>query len=385
MRNQAVAILLAICLLMGAFGGCADADRSQQTMEPANTAPMTSGNSSETVTVPTEDTQPGTETTQPTVESSIEATQPPATEETQPSTTEETQPAEVFALLYESIRLTEPGQKVSLYQGSIDMGQIVWGSNNPEVAAFADGVLTAVGNGSTVVYAQYNNSQYTCEVYCQLINPEDRKPVVQPPSSVEIDSTFFEDAVFIGDSVTKKLMLYAPATGLLGNAQIIGEGSYGVGHAAKNTMLLSYRGQAMALEELLLASGAGKVFLMLGMNDLGRYGVDNSMGYWNTLIQKIRGKTPDIEIYIQSMTPVYTGGEKGTLNNRTVDAYNDRLQLFAAENNCFYIDVASYMKDATGGLAAQYCSDKFVHLSTTGANVWIQVLREYAKAQMERS
>lgn len=376
MKQKITAVLLMICLLVGLLSGCKRSDSGLETSAPTDISPTTSQ-------TPTEATQPSAETTQP----SAEVTQP-SLEATQPSSepaTEATQPTEAFALTHTVIRLTETGQTAQLYQGSLDVSQITWGSYCTDVATFVNGVLTAVGNGYTVVYARYNNNEYTCEVHCQIVNPEDRNPVTTLPPSADVNSAFFDNAVFIGDSVTKKLLLQAPGTGLLGNAQFFAAGSYGVGHAARNTMQMSYQGQNMSLPDLLVASCAGKVFLMLGMNDLNKHGIDGSIGYWAALIQQIRAKTPNIEIYIQSMTPVFTGNEKGALNNPTIDTYNGRLQAFAAENNCFYIDVASYMKDATGGLAAQYCSDGFVHLSTTGCNVWIQVLRSYAQSQIERS
>ena len=45
---------------------------------------------------------------------------------------------------------------------------------------------------------------------------------------------------------------------------------------------------------------------------------------------------PDIEIYIQSMTPVWTGGEVGGLNNPNVNAYNVKLREFAQQNGCHF-------------------------------------------------
>ena len=77
------------------------------------------------------------------------------------------------------------------------------------------------------------------------------------------------------------------------------------------------------------------------------------------------------------MSPVWTGGEKGGLRNPNVDAYNVKLQAFAQANGCKYIDVASYMKDSTGGLATIYCSDSYVHLSEEGAKAWIKIRKAY--------
>ena len=42
------------------------------------------------------------------------------------------------------------------------------------------------------------------------------------------------------------------------------------------------------------------------------------------------------------------------------------------------MDIASFLKDSDGGLAADYCSDSFVHLTEAGAYAWVQALKAYA-------
>ena len=114
---------------------------------------------------------------------------------------------------------------------------------------------------------------------------------------------------------------------------------------------------------------------MLGMNDIALHGIEKTMANWETLINRIREACPDMAITIQSMTPVFTGGEKPGLTNQNVGIYNQRLQTFAEAQDCAYLDVNRYLKDATGGLAPIYCSDEYVHLTAAGADAWIQVLK----------
>ena len=85
-----------------------------------------------------------------------------------------------------------------------------------------------------------------------------------------------------------------------------------------------------------------------------------------------------MEVFIQSMTPVWTGGEKGGLNNTNVDKYNEKLAEFAEKRGFTFVDIAPYMKDSTNGLASAYCSDKYVHLTSAGADTWIKVLKAFA-------
>ena len=188
---------------------------------------------------------------------------------------------------------------------------------------------------------------------------------------------FFDDAAFIGDSISLKLQRYQSEYGVFGAATFLTAGSYSVNHAVNNTMLLSYRGQQMKPEDALAACGAKKVFVLLGMNDIALVGIDGTIKNWATFIGRIREKCPDIAIYIQSGTPIYAAGQKGKLNNANMDAYNQRLQAFAAENGCYYIDIATTMKLADGSLKKEYCSDDYVHLTTAGCDAWVSVLRAY--------
>ena len=104
---------------------------------------------------------------------------------------------------------------------------------------------------------------------------------------------------------------YEMANDVLGDVQFLVRGSYSAFHAVNHTMLMNFRGGSMHLPDAIAATGAKKAFFMLGTNDIGAYGIEKTMANWDTMISSIREKVPDIEIYIQSMTPVWTGGEKG--------------------------------------------------------------------------
>lgn len=189
---------------------------------------------------------------------------------------------------------------------------------------------------------------------------------------------FFDDAAFVGDSITLGLRNYHMNRDFpLGNVTFLCQGSYSVDHAVNDTMLISYQGQDMTLEEALVASGAKKVFIQLGMNDIALHGVDKTLENWGVMLAGIRKAVPEIAVYIQSGTPIYTAGQIGGLNNQRMDAYNGRLQQFAEENDCFYIDIATDMKDSGNGLQAQYASDNYVHLTYSACKLWVTILKNY--------
>ncbi len=212
-----------------------------------------------------------------------------------------------------------------------------------------------------------------------------RDPLLAPPTSFEGPSDFFNDAAFIGDSITSALDYQNRRTGELGSPLFLNRPIFGLNNykAAVNKnevndhWLPLYKGEEMFPEDALADAGVKKVFIMLGMNDIGYTKPSRAIELLEVLITRIKEKNPDMVFYLQSCTPIYTEGQTGGLTNKRMDEYNVLLEAYAAENGYYYIDVASYMKDGTNGLAPKYCSDKYVHLNTTGAAVWMQVLKAY--------
>ena len=207
-----------------------------------------------------------------------------------------------------------------------------------------------------------------------VTQPVVTQPVVtEPPMSVE---EFFGKAAFIGDSVTLKLRNYNTQTKILGDTTFLCQGSYSVDHAVKDTMMLSYQGEDVSPQDALAACGADRVFILLGMNDIGLWGIDNTIEKYGTLIANIREKNPGIDIYIQSGTPIYPSGQRGKLTNANMDAYNEKLEVFAEENGCYYVNINTAFKDETGGLAKKYCSDEYVHFTDAACEMWAQILMQ---------
>lgn len=241
---------------------------------------------------------------------------------------------------------------------------------------YQDKKTDALGHDETeqVVEASDEAPGYT-EYTCQRCDAARREKFTFTAAT---PTDFFDDAAFVGDSITLGLRNYHMDRGFpLGDVTFLCQGSYSVDHAVNDTMLISYQGQDMTLEEALVVSGAKKVFIQLGMNDIALHGVDKTMENWGVMLDGIRKAAPDIAVYIQSGTPIYTAGQIGGLNNQRMDAYNVRLRQFAEENGCFYIDIATDMKDSGNGLQERYASDNYVHLTYAACKLWVTVLKNY--------
>lgn len=204
----------------------------------------------------------------------------------------------------------------------------------------------------------------------------------QPPIPFD-EAAFFSETVFLGDSVTNGLYTYCVKNkGVLHGAKFLCAASYAVRHAVaevggQNVVSITYQGQKMRPEDALAAMGAKRVFIMLGLNDI-TFGVNWTMKNWDTLIQNIRAKCPDIEIYIQSGTPIWIPKEKDGLTNANMDKYNGLLERYCKDHGCYFVNVAPIFKNEQGGLKAEYTLDKYVHLNNAGVEAWIAFLKAYA-------
>ncbi len=209
------------------------------------------------------------------------------------------------------------------------------------------------------------------------------------PESERVDTSYFDDVVFIGDSVSLKLQYYVrdqrkSDENFLGTAQFLTAGSFSYINALKpvseDSVHPSYQGTKMLLEDSIAASGARKLYIMLGMNDIagGRY--DGTLANLTTVISRILEKSPDVIFYFQSVTPRMEDSQTTKLNNEIIRSYNERLLQYCEENGYYFIDVYAALCDENGNLPAEYCSDPKslggmgIHFTNTACAAWLDYL-----------
>lgn len=210
-----------------------------------------------------------------------------------------------------------------------------------------------------------------------------------PPTEDEI-ANYFQGAYVTGDSVAYGFQLYAnrqkAGSAILQNLGFLTRGSFSAHNAfmaiSKKSVHPTYQGAQHHIWDSLQMVGAKHVFMFFGLNDLNIGGVDSTVDYYVRLINQIRAVNPDIAFTIISTTPMYQGSEKGKLTNANIDALNARMQALCAENGWGYLDIASHLKAANGTLAAQYCSDHYVHETNAAYAIWLQCFHDYAQEKL---
>jgi lysophospholipase L1-like esterase len=208
-----------------------------------------------------------------------------------------------------------------------------------------------------------------------------------------VEDSYFDGAVFIGDSISLRLQTYVEAQreidpAFFGTARFLTSQGLGIGNSlwqvSADSRHPTYEGSAMAVEDAVAAmDDVTRVYIMLGMNDIQYYDTEDFINNYRTLIYLIRSKTPGVDICIQSITPG-TAGRTSVPTNEDIFLYDLALAKLCAEYGYTYIDVASALRDDAGSLPETLCSDAGnlgLHLNESAVEIWIQYLRTHAGAE----
>ena len=201
------------------------------------------------------------------------------------------------------------------------------------------------------------------------------------------DADWFENAVFVGDSVTLKLSYYCAAhPEALGGAEFFCAGSLGYTNALwdlddPEAVHPYYQGETHLTEDCAEVTGKDNVFIMLGMNDIGLYGTQGAMDSCKKLIANILKRTPDAHIYIQSVTPMIKSAQIDSFNNKLVKEFDGMLKDYCEKSHYKYLDVFSALADKDGNLPDDLCSDPDsmgLHFNDTSCQMWVDYLKKNA-------
>lgn len=193
----------------------------------------------------------------------------------------------------------------------------------------------------------------------------------EPPAD-PVEDTYFDDAVFLGDSRTEGFRLYSGLN--------TGKYLYATGATVASVFNKSVDTPLgkMPLLDALQQMDCGKIYVMLGVNELGWNGTDIFRNQSAKLIERLQADHPDATIVIQSILPVSAKQDaKGSyVNNQRIDAYNQVLQELAETYGVVYLNVAEAVMDEDGYLRADWNFDG-VHLNKAGCQAWLDYLRTH--------
>lgn len=208
-------------------------------------------------------------------------------------------------------------------------------------------------------------------------NEEDGFGDGSDPVYMTVEDDYFADAVFIGDSRMVGLYEYGgweeistfyASKGLTIYKLLSAEIAEVPGERKKKTV-----------EEALQENQFKKIYLMVGINEMGTGTVNTFAEAYGGVVEKLLELQPNAIIYIQGILKVTTErSKKGDyINNEGIVARNEAIAQLADNRRIFYLDVNPLLCDASGGIEASYTTDG-VHLKAKYIDIWKNYLKEHA-------
>ena len=196
------------------------------------------------------------------------------------------------------------------------------------------------------------------------------------PESEPVDNTYFEDAAFVGDSRTDGFMLYSG----IGCGKNLTSNGLSI-FQLETKKALKIGDEKVTLLEALSQGEYGKVYLSLGVNELGVYDDEGFYQAYLSAIDAIRAIQPHAVIYIQGLIPLNeediaaTGG-KDYLKNDRLRLYNDLMRQAAQEKQVVFLDLNPAFSDENGQLPTGASRDG-VHLKKEYCQKWLDYLKTH--------
>lgn len=201
------------------------------------------------------------------------------------------------------------------------------------------------------------------------------------PEFYHADVSYFDDALFIGDSRTVGLYEY----GGLGNAEVFAHSGMSI-YKVFNEEFELQSGEKVTLETALQTKQFGKIYIMLGINELG-YDFDQTVERFNEAIALIRELQPDALIFIQANLHITNAKSEDSelFNNTNIDLFNQAVGELADGKSIFYLDVNPLYDDEDGGLSEEFTTDH-AHILGKYYVDWVDfILQNAVKVESEKA
>lgn len=192
------------------------------------------------------------------------------------------------------------------------------------------------------------------------------------PEFETVTESYFDDALFIGDSRTVGIKKYTD----LGNASFYSETGMSIYNIFDKKLLEpTISDEKKSLEDVLTENTYGKIYLMVGINELGRGTADTYFAEYSKVIERIRQLQPEAIIFIEGNMNVTKekSDNDPIFNNVNIGIRNAKIAALANQKDIFYIDINEAITDDEGYLMDEYTFDD-VHLKAKYYSIWKEFL-----------
>ena len=192
------------------------------------------------------------------------------------------------------------------------------------------------------------------------------------PQKSAVDSSYFSDACFIGHSLVNGMSSYLG----LNNSDFFAKNGasakyfltyndfkLSTTHTDENGKTVNDTG---TLEQALSLKSYGKIYIMLGVNEIGTSTSSRQAFYTSmtNIIQLAKKTQPNAKIYLLSVTPVSQkcSESRKDINRDNIIAYNSVIKQLCKDNKTYYLNVFDLLCDNDGFLPESAGMSDGIHL-----------------------
>ena len=189
----------------------------------------------------------------------------------------------------------------------------------------------------------------------------------------EVDLSYFDDALFIGDSRVAGLAMNSGT-----NATFYAVTSFQL-YRYKTFKVVQTPSGKVPIFDAMPYDKFTKIYIKVGLNELGSVTDEPFLDAYASLINDLRVMQPRAIIYIQAILPVtQVKSQTDRVHcNENIKKRNENLKSLAELMKCYYVDVGPYFADETGALKAETTADG-IHMYSKYMPMWIDALRKQA-------
>ncbi|WP_455501389.1 GDSL-type esterase/lipase family protein [Gemmiger sp.] len=197
------------------------------------------------------------------------------------------------------------------------------------------------------------------------------------PEFGRVDTSWFADAAFLGDSLTAGFCVNEYNIDV-GGALVCGYEGISPNTVVNRTTVTSPdRGEEVPLDVLAAAQPA-KLYILIGTNALVQPGNDDSfLAYYGKMLDDLRETLPNTTFYVQSVLAATQEKVADSLPGLAPDrlaVINAAIQQLCTERGCYYLDLNAEFADDAGYLQTDFSQPDGVHLTVSGYSKWVSYL-----------
>ena len=249
----------------------------------------------------------------------------------------------------------------------------------PPLTPFTAANLAAASSGASSGTPPPESSQQDqAESPASTSEPAAEEPPKDPTQVEEgawLASEYFDDALFVGDSITEGIKLYD----VMNNATVLSDVGVNLNNLYTKEVIETADGRKIPIMEASANYNPGKIYLLMGINSIAA-DEESFRAAYGRVVDTLITQHPDAIVYIQSILPVtaaYEARPNAVADNAKIDRYNAIIKELAAEKGVYYLNVAEVFKDADGCLYASASPKDGIHFGSAWYRKWFDYLRTH--------